>query len=86
MNKISFVFSLICIFTSTSAIAQSSTIYTYDARGRLIKVVEDKNSRRSVVTSYELDKADNRTRVKVEGAAYKAVVLPLAGYTVIPLK
>lgn len=39
--------------------------YTYDAKGRVVKVVRTGTVNNNVTTEYEHDKADNRTRVKV---------------------
>lgn len=50
------------------AMAAETVIYTYDARGRLVKVERSGSVNNGVVTNYTLDKADNRTNVKVSGA------------------
>jgi len=42
--------------------------YTYDARGRLIKVEHSGTVNNGVKTEYTIDKADNRTQVKTTGA------------------
>jgi len=47
----------------------SETItYTYDARGRLIRVVHNGSVNNNVATNYSYDKADNRTLKNVSGA------------------
>lgn len=38
--------------------------YTYDAKGRLVKVVRTGTVNNNVTVDYEHDKADNRTRLK----------------------
>ena len=48
--------------------ATETITYTYDARGRLIKVVHSGNVNNGVQTEYSQDKADNRTNVKTTGA------------------
>lgn len=55
---------------SSIASAAEKIIYTYDARGRLIKVERDPAStvNTNVKTEYTLDKADNRTNVTTTGA------------------
>jgi YD repeat-containing protein len=55
---------------SLAAIASASeTInYSYDARGRLVKVVRAGTINNGVNTSYTHDKADNRTNVTVTGS------------------
>lgn len=51
----------------TPAIASETVSYTYDAKGRLVKVVRTGTVNNSVATEYEHDKADNRMRVKTAG-------------------
>lgn len=49
-----------------SAVMAAETItYTYDARGRLIKVVSTGTVNNNNQTCYKIDKADNRTNVEV---------------------
>ena len=48
----------------TAALATETITYTYDARGRLIKVVHTGSVNNNNQTCYKLDKADNRTNVK----------------------
>ena len=50
--------------TSSPAIATETITYTYDAKGRLVKVVRTGTVNNNVTTEYEHDKADNRTKVK----------------------
>lgn len=47
-----------------SAPATETVSYTYDARGRLVKVVRSGTVNNNNQTCYKLDKADNRTNVK----------------------
>ena len=47
-----------------TAIASETITYTYDAKGRLVKVVRTGSVNNNVTVEYEHDKADNRTRVK----------------------
>lgn len=51
-----------------SAAASETVTYTYDARGRLVKVVRSGTVNNGVTTEYQLDKADNRTKVKTTGS------------------
>lgn len=46
--------------TSASAFAAETITYTYDARGRLVKVVRTGTVNNGVTTDYVIDKADNR--------------------------
>lgn len=50
------------------AMAAETITYTYDAKGRLVKVVRTGSVNSGVTTEITHDKADNRTRVKVTGA------------------
>jgi len=50
---------------SSAASAAETVTYTYDARGRVVKVVHTGTVNNNVQTCYKLDKADNRTNVKV---------------------
>lgn len=51
--------------TSVVAMASETIAYTYDAKGRLIKVQRSGSVNNSVTTEYEHDRADNRTRVRI---------------------
>lgn len=43
--------------------------FTYDAKGRLVKVERTGTVNNGVNTEYEYDKANNRDRVKITGSA-----------------
>ena len=53
---------------AAAAIASETITYTYDARGRLVKVVSNGSVTNNVTTNYAYDKADNRTNRNVTGA------------------
>lgn len=53
---------------TSMVMANESVSYTYDARGRLIKVEHSGTINNGLVANYTLDKSDNRTKVKVTGA------------------
>jgi YD repeat-containing protein len=55
---------------STFAQATETIVYTYDAKGRLVKVERTPAStiNTNVKTDYTHDKADNRTNVKTAGS------------------
>lgn len=55
------------LLASAAHCAETIT-YTYDARGRLVKVVHSGTVNNGVQTTYEHDKADNRTKVKTTGS------------------
>ncbi len=54
--------------SAAAAYASETTTYTYDPRGRLVKVEHSGTVNDGIVTQYGLDKADNRTNVTVTGA------------------
>lgn len=51
-----------------AATATETITYSYDAKGRLVKVVHTGTVNNGVVKEYTHDKADNRKKVKVTGA------------------
>jgi YD repeat-containing protein len=51
------------------ASASETIDYSYDAKGRLVKVVRSGNINNGVNTNYTYDKADNRTNVTVNGSS-----------------
>lgn len=60
----------LCILaTPQSAISAETITYTYDAKGRLVKVVRAGTVNNNVTVEYELDKADNRTRLKTTNSS-----------------
>jgi hypothetical protein len=50
------------------AIASETITYTYDAKGRLVKVERSGNVNNGVTTNYTHDKANNRTNVTTTGS------------------
>jgi YD repeat-containing protein len=53
----------------TSSVQASETVtYTYDAKGRLVKVERSGTVNNGVKAEYTHDKANNRTNVKVTGS------------------
>ncbi len=50
------------------AVAAETITYTYDARGRLLKVVRNGSVNNNIKSDYAYDAANNRTRVKITGA------------------
>ena len=55
------VAGLLCV--SAASATETTTYYTYDARGRLIKVVHVGGANNNNQACYKYDKADNRTNV-----------------------
>jgi|GEM_PF-1654258 len=81
------VISLALSAFAFSASAQQTTTYSYDELGRLTDVNRSDN----VDTQYSYDPAGNRTAQVVTGSSNAApvsgvVVLPIAGFIVIPLQ
>jgi uncharacterized protein YccT (UPF0319 family) len=50
------------------AIASETITYTYDAKGRAVKIVRTGSVNNGVNTSYTFDKADNRTNKNTTGS------------------
>jgi YD repeat-containing protein len=57
---------------SASAHATETITYTYDARGRLVKVVHTGTVNTNNQACYKYDKADNRTQVQTTVASLPA--------------
>ena len=53
---------------SLPAFGSETVTYTYDAQGRVTKVVHSGSVNNGVTSDYEYDDADNRTRKKKTGA------------------
>jgi len=56
---------LVGLTVAAAAVAAETITYTYDARGRLVKVERKGNVNNNVSAEYKYDKADNRTNVNV---------------------
>jgi coenzyme F420-reducing hydrogenase delta subunit len=50
------------------ASAAETITYTYDAKGRVVKVQHSGSVNNNVVANYSYDRADNRTNLNVSGA------------------
>jgi RHS repeat protein len=53
---------------AAAASAGETVTYSYDAKGRLVKVVRSGSVNEGVNASYSYDKADNRVSVNVTGS------------------
>ncbi|MFM5918642.1 MAG: hypothetical protein ACKOOL_14065 [Novosphingobium sp.] len=60
--------ALIALVASSAANAGETITYTYDAKGRLVKVVHAGTVNNNVQTTYTHDKADNRKNTTTTGA------------------
>ena len=64
-EKALFALSALTIAAAAAAVASETITYTYDSRGRLVKVVRSGTVNNNVSANYSYDKADNRTNVNV---------------------
>ncbi len=64
-GKLAFVAAALTVAAAAAAWASETVTYTYDARGRLIKVERSGNVNNGVKAEYKYDKGDNRTNVNV---------------------
>jgi len=53
---------------AAAAVGSETITYTYDARGRLVKVEHTGNVNNGIQTTYIYDKANNRTNKTTTGA------------------
>lgn len=56
------------LFAADIASAAETITYTYDARGRVVKVQRTGTVNNGVTTDYAIDKADNRTTKTTTGS------------------
>ena len=64
-GKVLFGLSVLAAALAAGAMASETITYTYDARGRLVKVERTGGVNNNVNAEYKYDKADNRTNVNV---------------------
>lgn len=64
---VGFAFAFASMICAAPAGAETIT-YSYDAKGRLVRVVKAGGPTNGTVTTYDHDKADNRKSVKTVGA------------------
>ena len=65
MAKFNKVLLVLAALGVAAAWASETITYTYDARGRLVKVERSGNVNNGVKAEYKYDKGDNRTDVNV---------------------
>ncbi|HET9638268.1 MAG TPA: hypothetical protein VFP12_03595 [Allosphingosinicella sp.] len=56
------------VVAASAAMAAETIVYTYDAKGRLVKVERSGTVNNNVTANYSHDKVDNRTNVTVTGS------------------
>jgi coenzyme F420-reducing hydrogenase delta subunit len=59
--------ALLAALGVAAASASETVTYTYDAKGRVVKVEHSGSVNNNVVANYSYDTADNRTNVNVTG-------------------
>lgn len=62
------LFVAVLVAGATAALAAETIAYSYDARGRLVRIQSSGSVNNNVATNYSYDKADNRTNRTVTGA------------------
>lgn len=67
VRKRLFMMSAPLLFANAAS-ATETVSYTYDAKGRLVKVQRTGTVNNNITTTYTHDKADNRSNVKTTGA------------------
>jgi hypothetical protein len=83
--------SLVTAFVPLSGAGATETVtYTYDALGRLTNSSTAGTVNNGLSATINYDAADNRTSYAVAGSVnsgppVQVIVLPLAGFTIIPL-
>ena len=69
MKLASILLATVCAATlATPAFAGETITYSYDAKGRLVKVVRATGINPAVTTTYTHDKADNRKNTTTSGS------------------
>lgn len=63
------IIALVGCFTPGLVQAAETITYSYDAKGRLVKVVHSGTVNNGVTVTYTHDKADNRTNVTTTGSS-----------------
>lgn len=92
---------LLSVGAPGSLLAQETTTFKYDAKGRLTETKRTGGPSNGVVSTYEYDNADNRKKVSVSGSpngtgnngsdggasaqTTRYIVVPLNGLTLIPV-
>jgi len=69
VHAISVILTAILIINATPSMAAETITYSYDAKGRVVKVVRTGTVNNNVTYDYTHDHANNRTHVKVTNSA-----------------
>lgn len=62
------IFASLAVMLALPAKATETITYSYDAKGRLVRVVRSGSVNNGVTVQYVHDKADNRKRLTVTGS------------------
>jgi hypothetical protein len=69
MRPVPMIFVFAITAAAVPALATETLTYTYDAKGRVTKVVRTGTVNNNVTTAYTFDKANNRKNVKVTNSS-----------------
>jgi hypothetical protein len=72
MRSLLLPWTCVALMAASSVAASETVTYTYDAKGRLIKVERSGTVNNGVKAEYTHDKADNRRNLKVSGSSNPA--------------
>ncbi|HEV7659164.1 MAG TPA: hypothetical protein VGO55_04895 [Allosphingosinicella sp.] len=67
-NTILMAGAALAVAAAAAALASETLTYSYDARGRLVRVDHKGSVNNNAIANYSYDKADNRTLRNVSGA------------------
>lgn len=67
-HRYAFLAASAAVVAASVAMAAETIVYSYDAKGRLVKVERSGTVNNNVTTNYSHDKADNRANVTVSGS------------------
>lgn len=85
ISKLAYFVSFLGVLLAHPAGASETVTYSYDAKGRVTTVAHSGTVNDAVQSSFVFDKTDNRTNVTIVSAISRVVVVPLNGFTVIPI-
>lgn len=76
---------LLALGLAAPASAAETVSYSYDTRGRIVKVEHSGSVNNGVITTYGFDRADNRLSRTTTGAGARFIIVPLKGGTPVPI-
>jgi YD repeat-containing protein len=66
--RLSTIAAAAALLTPVAAPAAETVTYTYDAKGRVVRVARSGSVNNGVTATYQFDRADNRTRLTTTGS------------------